>query len=815
MIKLKINKPQIVGRPTACADCPVSVGGRVLGHGPAQASWAIVGEAPGFDEVRTGEPFVGPTGKLLTGVLVDEGIDRNTIYITNAIKCRIPAGWTPQQKSKAAQICGRTLIQELQGHGVKYVLALGNVAMEALFGSKESKGITKSQGTVREHPGGFRVYPSIHPAAILHAGGSPAMLENLRHAVHKWAQGSTAAARQLFRGYRTIDKPAEAIEFIKSLKAAHAVVIDLETSGFSLTYDEILCMTVATSPTDVTIITDDALYSRDEDDSFPVGKALAELPEYIVWIGHNISFDLLRLWWMFGVKLRAGFDTMLAHYCLDENRGHDLKTLAARYCDAPDWEADIKSYLSKPATDSYAMLPRPVLYLYAAQDGVYTWSLYELFEEQLSKPENSGPKRLFNTIMMPGVSALTELSFGGVYADTERAEELRTRCMLEAGTARAELQSITKDTTFNPGSPAQVAHILYDVLHAPTFSQSSKGYVAQLGQATGKASERSTGKEQLERLMHWDELPAVQHFAETMLRYRTPIYTISHYVDPFENARESDERVHPSYLLTASVTGRLSSKNPNVMNMPREGGVRGCIRPMPGNVILSADYGQAELRALAMISKDTTFQQLYREGKDVHRTVSTWFYGPDYTKTQRVIAKAFVFGLMYGRGEDSIAAGFGIPRSEAREKMAILMNLMPRYPAWVDELKEQVMRLGYIETPLGRRRRFMGVTNQNWGATKRFAINSPVQGTSSDIMFLALIDIIEWIRDFGGRVLFPLHDALEAEVPEQYVRQVARGMTQSMLLAPQKVFGPDCIPYVVDLSIGTSLEENELTAYKE
>jgi DNA polymerase I-like protein with 3'-5' exonuclease and polymerase domains len=535
-------------------------------------------------------------------------------------------------------------------------------------------------------------------------------------------------------------------------------------------------------------------------------------PEPIVSVEYLGEQEVIGVETTTGTLVAEGF---LSHNSLDESRGgHGLKILAARYLDAPDWEADIKNYLSKPSTDSYIGLPEAVLWKYSAQDGIYTWQLFELLSEQLRSPDNHGPANLFHAFLMPGCRTIIDLEQSGIYVDPLRVRVLRARCEAERNAHLHELLRLTGNPTFNPRSVQQVRHVLYEELGAPTFSQSGKGYVAQLGQATGKADEYSTGKEALERLMHWNELPSVQTFATKLHGYRSYAYTISHYVVPFTEAQEDDGRIHPSYNLTASVTGRLASNNPNVMNMTREGGVRGVIAPMPGNILVSLDYSQAELRVLAVLSNDPTLQQIYREGKDIHNTVSVWFYGEGYTPTQRVIAKAFVFGLVYGRGEVSIAQGFGLPIEEARAKMNIIFAMMPRLKIWPDELREQVLTKGYVETPLGRRRRFPGATPENWGSIERFAVNAPVQGTSSDIMLIALMRINSWLApEFGGKVLFPLHDAIELEVPINFLDMVVPRAIVEMKQAPRRVFGlmPGAdLPFEVDATVGYSLEDKDL-----
>ena len=789
--------------PELSRGCPASViRAYVPGDGPLTTEYAIVGEGPGRLERIRRKPFVGPSGDFLWNAVEQARMPKEQVYVTNVEKCYIPQEEKPKQLDTACTICSRTLIKELQDRRVKYVLALGNEALNALT---ETRGITKARGQVIERHG-FKIMPTIHPAAILRmpSGTSTKALRDFEEDVSCWANRcSQKETNPIFKDYRVIDKVSQAVEFLYGLRDNPYVVVDIETTGFDLDDDTILCIGFSCGPYDATILTDDVIY-KDE-----VIEAMQALSKHdICWIGHNLNFELVRLEWMLNVRWKAGFDTMLAHYAFDETPGiHDLKSIAQRYLEAPNWEADIKQYLPTSGT-SFGFIPRPVLYRYNAQDLIYTFRLFEMLKEWMSQYVNSRIKNLFDTVLMPGVRLVTDMTLNGLCIDMDAFESMRIRSEASIAEKIIILQELARDTDYNPNSSVQTAKVLYETLGAPPYSKSGTGRAQMISQSGGLQPEHTTNKAQLERLSYWDSMPEMQRFVKTLIDYRQSQHLLSNYIAHFVPLR--DGRIHPNYSLHRSVTGRLASSEPNVMNMSHAGGVRGVVVPELGNVLICADYSQMELRVAAMMSGDEVFRQVYRDGRDIHDDVSKWFYGNNYSKIQRVIAKSFVFGKLYGRGEYSISQSFGISIEEAREKMTLLESLMPRFAAWCTEQHERAISQGFVESPLGRRRRFPVITEQTLHAIKRYAVNAPIQGTASDIQLMAMIEINKWIGDYEGKVLMPLHDSGNYEVPEDLKEKVAELIRNEMVDAPRRVFGQGCIPFTVDIEYGYSLEEASL-----
>lgn len=813
---LKLRQDLVRNTDAACEGCPLA--GRntyVPPDGPAQTPYAIVGESPGSTERFSGKPFVGESGEILWGTARQFGLTRDQVYVTNVVKCYAPSTSKNSTLGAAARICRKRLLDELAEHGVKWVLALGNEALEALTGLR---GITKFAGHPQVVTNGdrtLRVLPAVHPASMLYVGEGLAAKFYLDFAryVGYWVNECRAPeTKQLFRDYQVIDSEAEALTFLKSLKAHEFVAVDIETSGFSLDFDEILCVCFSCNGADATILPDTFLYKQSVVDAF---NALKQ----VKWIGHNIAFDFVRLYWKLGIELKPYFDTMVAHYNFCELEGtHDLKSLARDECGAPDWEAPIQAVLKQAKVDSYAVIPRPMLYLYAAQDGIYTWQLFELFSERLRQSHNVDLARNFYDNLMPIVHLCIDMQLNGLRVDENRLAGLRISFGEQEVNTKQELTNWAKrlapnkawpKNTFNPNSWQQIGYLLYDVLKAPGWSKSKvEGMPAQLSQAGGDKKDRTTAKAQLERLTYQPE--PIKGFVELLLSYRGAKHIRTHYLTHFEPI--SDGRIHPIYQVHRAVTGRLASTEPNVLNMPHKGGIRGLIVPEEGNVLIAADYSQAELRVAAMLSNDATFKGVYERGEDIHDRFATRFYGPDYTKIQRVIAKSFVFGKLYGRGWRSIAATFGLTKDAALAMMRELDAMMPTFKEWCDNQFRIAQEQGYVGTPLGRRRRFPLITRNNAHEVRRYCVNSPIQATSSDILLLALRRVNSWIGDYDGKVLMPLHDSGNFECPEEVRDEVATRIVADMEAAPKIIFGDDCIPFKVDIEYGYSLEESLLSS---
>jgi len=744
-------------------DCPLYGKAYVPGEGPAKAYAVIVGEGPGVEEAREGRPFVGPSGQLLDATLARVGVDRSELYITNIVKC-----WGT--KEGAIPYCKRTLRREIASRGPKVIVPMGNVATDAILGP--GAGIMARRGlSVYSETYSCWVIPTIHPAAILRRPETfPELLKDMRKALVYSKERELGPQPFEFTVVRDCTTAAEV--FVLAGQQPWAV-FDLETSGFDRFQDDILCMTLCWESDHSYVFTQEAMEG-----------ALGALEQVMTqtstrWIGHSGKFDCGFLDARYGFKPNLSWDTLLASYALDERRGHDLKVICRYELDAPDWEADIKRYLRKPKTDSYALIPKEVLYKYCAHDGVYTWRLFHILRERLAtEPALS---HLLSSLLVPASNLLVEVENRGLLVDTDYLEELKVSYKQDVESLRRELRELSGHPELNPNSTKQMARILYDELHLPMLAG------------------RSTKAEVLEQIAH------LHPIALKLRDYRHEAKMYSTYVLAAEAKLGVDRRAHTSFLLHGTVTGRLSSRDPNLHNQPRGSKIRNLYIASPGYTLLYPDYSQMELRILAVLAKDEYMQRCYREGRDLHADTVRLFFGEDadpHDEEIRMIAKNLNFGVNYGRTAQGLATDpdLNVTLREAKRYIAQIFQQRPGVAAFAKECVRQAHEDGVLETTFGRRRRFPLITGANAAETGRQARNFPISSTATDCKLTAMLRLREALPP-EAYLLLEVHDSILLECPTPMVDEVARAAKDIMEAVPRELVGGD-IPWVVDMKVG-------------
>ena len=776
-----------------CQTCPLNKKGKtfVPGHGPEKAKYAIIGEAPGSIEVAKKRPFVGPSGQLLRKVLRAIGVDPDEVYMTNVVKCRPPQNRTP--KASEIKRCN-TVPAELWAHGVEVVIPLGNSALRTLSGIT---GITKARGKEFAQ-GDWRVIPTFHPAAVLrNPDYFPSFAEDLEKAF-----SPVKPHPEPLRVYDVI--PAEdiqaACEFFDGLEGL--VAYDLETRALNpVRENTILCVSFSRSTGDATVIAGQALYH------VSVRSAWREAikREGVRWLAHNAQFDSAVVNAQLGFRVPVDEDTMLMSYALDERGGiHGLKELCQRKLNVEDWEADVKKY------PSFADIPWTILVRYNAQDTANCYRLYEHFLEKLEKAPTV--HRMYRGLLCPGAYTLANMTAKGVRINEEfRKEEYQREIVLQ-GSLKGQLQGLITDPTYNPNSYPQTAVVLYDVLKAPdyrhTIPVAAPDYTPSVTSKDLKA--RTTCADQLERLTRGPYEVVVKEFAEMLLAYRASHQYARTFLKNY--APESDGCIHPRFLLHGTVTGRLSGTKPNVMNMHRSGSTRKLIIPREGNVLVAADYSQAELRTLAALAKSEPMRAIFERGEDIHEISGRRVFGDSYDldpDKHRQVAKTVNFGIAYGLGAAGLAFSTGLSAQDAQTVIDDIKELF-QVSDWMKGIFAQALRNQFVETPTGRRRRFHLITRDNVQDIFRQAINAPVQGTASDLMLMALIEVDSWIQDLHGYILYPTHDEILLGVREDCAEEAGGLLVETMLAQPVKLFEEFPVPFVVDAAWGMTASKEDL-----
>ncbi|NPB08885.1 MAG: DNA polymerase I [Thermodesulfobacteria bacterium] len=494
-------------------------------------------------------------------------------------------------------------------------------------------------------------------------------------------------------------------------------------------------------------------------------KALGEIlsAEQPRKVGHNIKYDLILLK-RHGIDLRGlEGDTMVASYLLDPTRRqHGLDELAEEILGHQMISyKEVTAKLKKG--ESFAFVPVEKAAEYACEDAHVTYLLYQHFWPRLREEDLWD---LFVNIERPLIEVLARMEMAGIRLDLPYLEELSREMASRLKELEEKIFALAGER-FNLNSSQQLGFILFEKLKLPKIKK------------TPKRTAYSTDTEVLEELSSYHELPRL------VLAYRTLAKLKSTYVDAFPRLVNPETgRLHTSFNQTVTATGRLSSSEPNLQNIPVRGEdglkIRRAFIPEEGFVFLSADYSQIDLRVLAHYSGDETLIEAFRRGEDIHRRTAAEVFGipPEMvTPEMRRMAKTINFGIVYGMSPYGLAKELKIGRREAK---AFIERYFERYPgvkAYMERIVAEAREKGYVETLFGRKRPLPDIKSPNRVArefAERTAINTPIQGTAADIIKLAMIQIDQALREKKARtrMLLQVHDELLFEVPPEELEEI-------------------------------------------
>lgn len=759
-----------------CEECPLVKAHGMRGRGSLRedgtAEIMFIGEGPGRTEVQQRQVFVGPSGEILTKLI--EGHKFETYWITNAALCNANP---PDDKVKeaAAQCCRERLLDEIERVKPRVIVTLGNIPTDMLLGKGPK--ITKRRGVpvgVTLHGVAAKVVPTYHPAYILRAYTNyPALCEDFATAKKLLSPGrvSTGVIPPTYiatDNYMTVLDHAERSPF---------AVFDVETTGLNIITDEVLFAVIATADY-IFIVPRETFLREDCQRAFNNCKAR--------WSGHNAKFDWKMMMSNFHIDLNFTFDTMLAHYLFDERQGvHGLKDLAIHMYGAPDWEAPIQEALQAVGSKSYGDVPRETLYQYAAWDGYWQRKLTWDLARQLAGSQKLS--WLFKRIMMPCSRALAKAELKGIKIDGHKLNALRAEYERRAQAEVGRL-ILLAGKEFNPNSPVQVAKVMYDDLRIPQI----------LGQ--GRSTNAKTVLEKY--------TPGEYAFVDSLRTYRDIHTILKMYLNALpEYAVEG--RVHTTFNLHGTVTGRLSSQAPNLQNIPRDNNdIKLAFIADPGEVFVYSDFSQIELRMAGILSGDEFLTKVYTEGGDLHAESAKQIFGPEITKEQRSLAKGFNFGLLYDRGEEAIIADgtYHMSSEEAHRVVARFHATIAGVMEYKRDVRAAVLRNHYVETPLGRRRRFPLIPNDRSQREEilRQAFNMMIQSSASDANLYSLAKL-----DAAGFDLrLTVHDSIMTSCEERLAEECLREQEKIMVASASELY-QTVIPFVVESTIGRTWGEME------
>lgn len=754
-----------------CLECGLKECTFVAGAGPKHTPLVIVGDVPGTEDVSQGEPFVGRYGRLLDEVLELAGLHREHIYITNSVLCRP----NPHRQPKASEIkaCNDRLLAEVKERTPKVVLAFGGAALKALTGLSSIK---KERGKpIKVDELGATVIPTYHPAVVLR---SPNLYIDLQRDVQFAAmllnQKEIKELPEPEILLVTMDTPLGLL--IESLHGTIALDVETDSTG------EVLCFSISRSPERAVVFDVDVCKDMRSKPSLTY-EAFFEALGRCHLIGHNLKYDVQALYRSFGYMLPIGGDTMLAHYTLDERQGvHSLENCLNESFGLGDYSQDVAPYMK-----CMEVAPRELLYEYNGKDSAYTRALWDDLKER----QDDHDRWVEENLLIPAANTLARMESTGVLIDREGLEEAQRRLTKEIMQAEKELHRVAGQE-FNPRSPQQLVHLLYNELELPVPGR------------------LSTDEEALEAIKDFHPLP------QMILDYRRLVKLNSTYLESMWKASARTGRIHTTFNLHGTQTGRLSSSNPiNLQNIPKrnpdhEALVRSLFVASPGYTLIEADLSQAELRVLACFCGDPKLIAAIEGGTDLHREMAAQIYDKapeDVTREERNNAKTINFAVLYGAGAGKVAGTLNITVDEAKQLIDRWFETFERVQThYIDKVEAQLFKEGVVTTPLGRKRRFPYITNENQWDFKRQAVNFPIQSVASDLTLSALIRLGKAIDWENTRLLLTVHDSILLETREDPM-EIAK-LVHEFMTTPVFDFCK-AVPFAADVAIGQNWAEME------
>jgi DNA polymerase-1 len=518
--------------------------------------------------------------------------------------------------------------------------------------------------------------------------------------------------------------------------------------------------------------------------------------ENIQKVAQNLKYDMAILMW-YDIQVNGKtFDTMIAHFLLQPEMRHNMDVMAESYLHYSP--VSIEELIGKKGKDQISMrdVPLPAITEYAAEDADITLQLHNIFDKKLN---TESVRKLFEEIEMPLVKVLTAMEAEGINIDKPVLQDLSDVLSTDIQQTEKEIQSMA-GMPFNVSSPKQVGEILFDnlkIVEKPVKT---------------KTGQYSTSEDILSKLEN--KHPIVRR----ILDYRELVKLKNTYVDVLPSMiNPRTGRIHTSFNQVVAVTGRLSSDNPNLQNIPirteRGREIRKAFIPRNDEyLLLSADYSQIELRIIAELSGDTGMLEAFRSGEDIHKATAAKVYGvspEDVTSDMRRNAKMVNFGIIYGISAFGLADRLNIARSEAK---SIIENYFRQYPDIKDYMDQSIQKArenGYVETIKGRRRYLRDINSGNAtvrGFAERNAINAPIQGSAADMIKIAMINIHNDIQKAGlkSKMLLQVHDELVFDAYKTELDELQKIVSERM---------KNALSLSVPVEIGMGTGKNWLEAH--
>lgn len=618
------------------------------------------------------------------------------------------------------------------------------------------------------------------------SGSQPDALLTEEVAVSTPAKTKTTQAE-----YILVDTPRSFDDFLKQLQKQKSFALDTETTGLNPVSSKLVGLSFAWQDNRawyLPLMAPMGQQSLDRETTLQKLKPVLENPR-VKKIGQNIKYDLIVLR-RAGVDLKGiSFDTMVASYILDSSRtSHSLDSLALDYLGHETIK--LTELIGKGKNQiTFDLVDTTAAADYAAEDADITWRLFEYLDNQLKDKEL---RKLFEDVEMPLLEVLAELEYQGIALDVPCLKKMSTQLSTRLDELTDQIHKHA-GSAFNLDSPKQLSAVLFDRLGLTPVKKTKTGI--------------STDQEVLE-VLRW------QHpIAEAMLEYRQLSKLKNTYVDKLPSLIYADtHRVHASFNQTVTATGRLSSSNPNLQNIPIRTTIgqeirRAFVPQQKDWVILAADYSQIELRLLAHFSGDEALRCAFEENQDIHQFVASQVYDvplDQVDRAQRSKAKAVNFGIIYGQTAYGLSRSIGIPVDEAQTFINDYFARYPHIKTFMDDVIATAKKQGCVRTVFGRRRAVPELSSKNTNRRKqgeRLAVNTVIQGSAADMIKVAMINIYRRIisEQLQMKMILQVHDELVFELPSTQAPHYSQIIQHEMAHALELN-----VPLTVDLNWGAN-----------
>ncbi len=596
--------------------------------------------------------------------------------------------------------------------------------------------------------------------------------------------------------YKLITTAEGRADLLEKLLLQKSVCFDTETSGLDTINDDVIGVAFSYAKGNGFYVA----ISKGEEQSILEEFNPFFLNESIEKIAHNLKFDL-KIIQKYGIILQGQlFDTMIAHYLFNPEGKHNMDYLSELYLNYRP--VSIESIIGKKGKNQLSMADMEPSKIsdYACEDADITFQLKEFMQKEIEKPHL---KSLFYDIEMPLVTILKDMELEGINIDVPALEVFSKELEIELDALTTKIKTLANtEEDFNLDSPKQLGIVLFEHMEI-------EGVKAKMT----KTGQYSTSEDTIQKMVEKHEI-----FAH-ILDYRSLKKLKSTYVDAFPTlVNEKTGHIHTHYMQTIAATGRLSSTNPNLQNIPirtaRGREMRKTFIPRNEDYsLLAADYSQIELRVIAAISEETNMIKAFNDGIDIHTATAAKVFNvddiADVTPEQRRSAKAVNFGIIYGQSAFGLAQNLGIKRKEAKQIIDSYFEQYPKIKDYMASSVEFAKKHGYVETIMKRRRYLKDINSENAivrNFAERNAVNAPIQGSAADVIKIAMINVAAAMKkaNLKSKMLLQVHDELVFDVENSEIEQLQQIVKENMESA---------VKLVVPLNIEQKVAKDWLEAH--